>query len=311
MNVLLGEEDLCDLLSDTEIDLVLTSIVGSAGLKPTIAAIRAKKDIALANKETLVVAGKLIMSLAQKMGVKIIPVDSEHSAIFQCLVGESSSSVSKLILTASGGPFLNLEEKLFTKITVEKALKHPNWSMGSKITIDSATLMNKGLELIEAHWLFNKPINDIDVVIHPESIIHSLVEFNDGSLKAQMGLPTMITPILYAFSYPKRTNYPKEVFSLADLKSLTFFEPNTSKFPHLSLAKESIKIGGNAPCVLNAANEIAVEAFLNKKIHFLDMIKIVEKSLENFNFVENPILEDYYKTDKDSRLRANDLIKKL
>lgn len=311
VNVLLGEEDLCDLLSDTEIDLVLTSIVGSAGLKPTIAAIRAKKDIALANKETLVVAGKLIMSLAKKMGVKIIPVDSEHSAIFQCLVGESADSVNKLILTASGGPFLNLEEKLFTQITVEKALKHPNWSMGSKISIDSATLMNKGLELIEAHWLFDKQINDIDVVVHPESIIHSLVEFSDGSLKAQMGLPTMITPILYAFSFPKRSYYPKEAFSLADLKSLTFFEPNTSKFPHLNLAKESIKIGGNAPCVLNAANEVAVEAFLNKRVHFLDMIKIVEKSLENFNFVENPILEDYYKIDKDTRLRANDLIKKL
>ena len=311
INVWLGEKDLCGLLSDPEIDLVLTSIVGSAGLKPTISAIRAKKNIALANKETLVVAGGLIMSLAKKMGVKIIPVDSEHSAIFQCLVGESIESVSKLILTASGGPFLNLDKKLFKNITVEKALKHPNWSMGSKITIDSATLMNKGLELIEAHWLFDKPIKDISVVVHPESIIHSLVEFSDGSLKAQLGLPTMITPILYAFSYPKRTYYKKDAFSLADLKSLTFFEPNTSKFPHLNLAKESIKIGGNAPCVLNAANEVAVEAFLNKRINFLDMIKIVEKSLENFNFVENPALEDYYKTDKSTRMQANYLIKKL
>ena len=292
------------------IDLVLTAIVGSAGLMPTISAINAKKIIALANKETLVVAGGLIMALAKKKGVSIVPVDSEHSAIFQCLVGEDYKSIQKIILTASGGPFFNYSAKEFKNISVERALKHPNWEMGAKITIDSATLMNKGLELIEAYWLFSRPVEDIEVVIHPESIIHSLVEFKDGSVKAQLGYPTMTTPILYSLSYPSRLDYQCPGFNLSKLKSLSFFEPDFKKFPHLSVAIEAIKTGGTAPCALNAANEIAVDAFLKKKIKFLDMIKIVEKSLENFTFVQIPKLEDYLSVDKETRSIANELIKK-
>jgi 1-deoxy-D-xylulose-5-phosphate reductoisomerase len=309
--VWLGNDSLCQLVADKSVDLVLTAIVGSAGLIPTISAINAHKNIALANKETLVVAGELVMNLAKKKNVSIIPVDSEHSAIFQCLVGEEPKSVSRLILTASGGPFLKYPIKKFGSISVESALKHPNWEMGAKITIDSATLMNKGLELIEACWLFNRGIEDVDVVIHPESIIHSLVEFVDGSIKAQLGLPTMTTPILYAMSFPQRVGYKKPPFSLSKLGSLNFFKPNLKKFPHLGLAMGAMKMGGTAPCALNAANEIAVDAFLKKKIKFLDMVKIVEKSLENFTFVQIPKLDDYLSVDKETRLIASGLIKKI
>ena len=309
--VWLGKDALCQLVTDKNIDLVLTAIVGSAGLMPTISAINAKKIIALANKETLVVAGGLIMALAKKKGVSIVPVDSEHSAIFQCLVGEDYKSIQKIILTASGGPFFNYSAKDFKNISIERALKHPNWDMGAKITIDSATLMNKGLELIEAYWLFSRPVEDIEVVIHPESIIHSLVEFKDGSVKAQLGYPTMTTPILYSLSYPSRLDYQCPSFNLSKLKSLSFFEPDFKKFPHLGVAIEAIKTGGTAPCALNAANEIAVDAFLKKRIKFLDMIKIVEKSLENFTFVQIPRLEDYLSVDKETRSIANELIKKI
>ncbi len=309
--VWLRKDALCQLVTDKNIDLVLTAIVGSAGLMPTISAINAKKIIALANKETLVVAGSLIMALAKKKGVSIVPVDSEHSAIFQCLVGEDYKSIQKIILTASGGPFFNYSAKEFKNISVERALKHPNWEMGAKITIDSATLMNKGLELIEAYWLFSRPVEDVEVVIHPESIIHSLVEFKDGSVKAQLGYPTMTTPILYSLSYPSRLDYQCPSFNLSKLKSLSFFEPDFKKFPHLGVAIEAIKTGGTAPCALNAANEIAVDAFLKKKIKFLDMIKIVEKSLENFTFVQIPKLEDYLSVDKETRSIANELIKKI
>ena len=305
-----GEAELCELMFDKNIDLVLTAIVGSAGLRPTISAINAKKNIALANKETLVVAGELVMRLAREKNVSIIPVDSEHSAIFQCLIGEDLSSVSRLTLTASGGPFLKYQKADFKNITVERALKHPNWEMGAKITIDSATLMNKGLEVIEACWLFNKKIGDVGVVVHPESIIHSLVEFVDGSVKAQMGTPTMQTPILYALSYPERTSLSHTRLNLSEIKSLNFLDPNLELFPHLRLAIESMEKGGTTPCALNAANEVSVDAFLNKKINFLDMVKIVEKSLENFTFVKNPKLKDYLSVDNETRLIAGELIEK-
>lgn len=304
-----GQSALCELLSITEINLVLTAMVGSAGLLPTISAIKAGKDIALANKETLVVAGDLIMGLAKKHGVSILPVDSEHSAIFQCMNGENKKSIKKITLTASGGPFFNTNINDFDKISLSQALKHPNWSMGKKITIDSATLMNKGFELIEAFWLFNLPVNKIDIIIHPESIIHSMVEFIDGSIKAQLGAPSMEIPILYAMSFPERIKFKSKPFSLSDTKSLSFFKPNTIKFPHLRLAYECLEAGGTASCVLNAANEVAVGAFLAEQIKFTDMIRIVEKSLEKSIFVANPSLEDYLNSDKQTRQIAQNFIK--
>ena len=304
-----GQSALCELLSITEISLVLTAMVGSAGLLPTISAIKAGKDIALANKETLVVAGDLIMKLAKKHGVSVLPVDSEHSAIFQCMTGEKQKSIKKITLTASGGPFFNTDISAFDKISLSQALKHPNWSMGKKITIDSATLMNKGFELIEAFWLFNLPVNKIDIIIHPESIIHSMVEFIDGSIKAQLGPPSMEIPILYAMSFPERIKFKSKPFSLSDTKSLSFFKPNTIKFPHLRLAYECLEVGGTASCVLNAANEVAVGAFLAEQIKFTDMIRIVEKSLEKSIFVANPSLEDYLNSDKQTRQIAQNFIK--
>lgn len=304
-----GEDDLCGLVKAPELNLVITAIVGSAGLLPTISAIKANKNIALANKETLVVAGELIMSLAKKHNTSIIPVDSEHSAIFQCLVGENHSAIKNLTLTASGGPFLHLPTKEFKNISVEKALKHPNWNMGPKITIDSATLMNKGLEVIEARWLFNIKPNKINVIIHPESIIHSMVEFIDGSTKAQLGLPKMTTPILYALFHPNREGYTNDHFDLAKISNLSFLKPCLESFPHLKIAFSALKQGGSSPCVINAANEIAVDAFLNKKINFTDMFKILEKSLESSIFVANPTLEDYLSVDKETREKTKLLIK--
>ncbi|MAQ31180.1 MAG: 1-deoxy-D-xylulose-5-phosphate reductoisomerase [Flavobacteriales bacterium] len=308
--VLLGEDSLCKLIEELDCDLVLTAVVGRAGLLPTIAAIKSGKKIALANKETLVIAGELIMSLAKEYNAPIIPVDSEHSAILQCLVGEKNKNISKLILTASGGPFLNCSKSDFKNIRVEDALKHPNWSMGNKITIDSATLMNKGFELIEAYWLFGVHEKKIDIVIHPQSIIHSLVEFIDGSIKAQLGLPSMTIPILYALSYPDRINYPIEDFDLAKIQSLTFLNPDKTRFPHLRLAYECLAKGGTYACSLNAANEIAVDAFLNKQISFLGMIRVVEKSLEKSIFVQNPKIEDYLCVDFETRKIATQLIYK-
>ena len=309
--VSLGVDVLCDLVQSKEIDLVLSGVVGSAGLLPTISAIKAKKTIALANKETLVVAGKLIMDLAKKNGVDILPIDSEHSAIFQCLMGENIKSVNKLILTASGGPFLNLPKAEFGNITVTSALKHPNWSMGNKITIDSATLMNKGFELIEAYWLFGVSEKNIDILIHPESIVHSLVEFVDGSIKAQIGFPEMTTPIFYALNFPNRMPRNFKSLNLADLKKLSFLKPSISKFPHLRLAYDCLVSGGTSPCTLNAANEVAVNAFLNKKISFLNMFKVIEKSLEKSIFVTNPKLDDYLCVDKETRKITTHLISKL
>ena len=307
----LGMEALSQLVQCDEIDLVLTAVVGSVGLVPTISAISANKNIALANKETLVVGGELIMSLAKSNGVKILPVDSEHSAIFQCLVGENINSVNRLVLTASGGPFLNLSKENFKNITVSQALKHPNWSMGNKITIDSSTLMNKGFELIEAFWLFGLSEKKIDIIIHPESIVHSLVEFVDGSTKAQLGWPDMTIPILYALGFPDRINHPFKPLSLIDCQNLTFFKPDEFRFPHLQLAYSCLEKGGTATCVLNAANEIAVEAFLNKQISFLNMFKLVEMSLEKSIFVNNPNLEDYLYADSETRKITSELISKI
>ena len=309
--VSLGMTALSEIVQASEIDLVLTAIVGSAGLTPTVSAISAKKNIALANKETLVVAGDLVMKLAKENNVQIIPVDSEHSAIFQCLIGEDLSAVNKLVLTASGGPFLNLSKEGFKNITVSQALKHPNWTMGHKITIDSATLMNKGFELIEAFWLFGVSEKNIDIIIHPESIVHSLVEFIDGSIKAQMGLPDMTIPILYAMGFPKRIKYPFRGLSLIDSSALTFLKPDKFRFPHLQLAYDCLERGGGATCALNASNEIAVEAFLNKKISFLNMFKLIEKSLEKSIFVNNPKLEDYLHIDFETRKITSELISKI
>ena len=309
--VWLGEQALCALMSDPEIDFVVSSIVGSAGLLPTLKAIRAKKNIGLANKETLVVAGDLIMAEAERFGVSIIPIDSEHSAIFQCLVGEKSRNINRLILTASGGPFLNKPEAEFHSITVENALKHPNWEMGKKISIDSATLMNKGLEVIEARWLFDVHPKQIETVIHPESIIHSLVEFSDGSIKAELGFPEMTIPILYAMSFPDRLNYNIKTFKLENIGSLSFHKTNKSKFRHLQLAYDALDVGGTAPCALNASNEVAVEAFLNRKIVFTDMIKVIDKSMENYIFVKNPELKDYLLVDKETREMTKTIISTL
>lgn len=305
-----GVSELSLLVAEKDINLVVNGIVGSAGLIPTIHAIKAKKNIALANKETLVVAGQLIMGLAKQYNVSILPIDSEHSAIFQCLVGEKNKNIHKLILTASGGPFLNIKKSDFKHITIQKALKHPNWEMGPKITIDSATLMNKGLEVIEAYWLFNVSLENINVVIHPESIVHSLVEFCDGSTKAQMGVPEMTTPILYALGFPERIPYKTGALDLTKVGNLSFLKPDMKKFPHLKLAYDVLKIGGTAPCALNAANEVCVEAFLNKRIKFIDMVKIIEKSLENFIFVAQPKLDDYLRVDNETREVVNNLISK-
>lgn len=307
IEVVAGENGLREIAIHPEVDLVLTAVVGYAGLRPTIAAIKAKKNIALANKETLVVAGELIMKLAKENGVMIIPVDSEHSAIFQCLVGEQSP-VEKIILTASGGPFRGKTKKDLASVTKVEALKHPNWNMGSKITIDSATLMNKGLETIEAKWLFNLNREKIEVVIHPQSIIHSIVQFTDGSMKAQMSLPDMRMPIQYAFSYPQRFESTFPRFDFTKINTLDFEQPDTKTFRNLALAFEAMDRGGNAPCVLNAANEIAVDAFLNDRIGFLEMSDLIENCLQKINFISEPSFEDYVLTDEQTRLKAKEFI---
>lgn len=286
------------------IDIVLTALVGYAGLRPTLAAIDAGKPIALANKETLVVAGELVTQRARARGVDIYPVDSEHSAIFQCLAGEWDNPIEKIVLTASGGPFRGRSRAELAQVTRAQALKHPNWSMGAKITIDSASLMNKGLEAIEAKWLFSVPPAAIDIVVHPQSIIHSLVRFRDGSLKAQLGLPDMKGPIQYALAYPQRlaTTWPR--FDFTAYPAFTFEPPDLEAFPNLALALEAMERGGNAPCVLNAANEVAVEAFLAERIGFLEMSEVIAHCLANANFVARPTLEALEATDADTRRRA-------
>ena len=297
-----------DAVQMSTVDMVLTALVGYAGLMPTIKAIEAKKSIALANKETLVIAGEIIMKLAETYGVTIFPVDSEHSAIFQCLVGENHNAIEKIILTASGGPFRGKDISFLKNIKKEQALKHPHWVMGAKITSDSATLMNKGLEIIEAKWLFELRTDQIEVVLHPQSIIHSLVQFEDGSMKAQMGLPDMKLPIQYALGYPKRisSNFPR--FNFADYPNLTFETPDIKIFRNLQLAYDVCTSQGNHPCILNAANEIAVEAFLNDRIRFLQISEIIENCLEKVSYLRAPNLEDLINTDKETRTKAKELI---
>ena len=301
VEVLEGEEGLCEIVGREDVDLVISALVGFAGLKPTIDAIRHKKDIALANKETLVAAGSLVTALVREYGVRLIPIDSEHSAILQCLAGEDPSKIARLILTASGGPFLNTKKEDFHKILVEQALNHPNWKMGSKITIDSATLMNKGLEVIEAHWLFGIPPERIDVVIHPQSIIHSMVEFIDGSVKAQLGLPDMKIPIQYALTYPERFYLNGGRVNFPALQSMTFFEPDRSKFQCLQLAFDALTLGGTAPAVLNAANEVAVESFLDKKIAFQKIPELIERSMNSHRVHLSPELHHIVETDRNTR----------
>lgn len=303
-----GEEALAQVVEMDDVNIVLTALVGYAGLLPTIKAIKAKKNIALANKETLVVAGELITKLAAENGVAILPVDSEHGAIFQCLTGEVQNKIEKIYLTASGGPFRGKKTEELLNITKEQALKHPNWDMGAKITIDSATLMNKGLEVIEAKWLFNLNPDQIDVIVHPQSIIHSIVQFEDGSMKAQMGLPDMKHPIQYALSFPYRFSSKSPRFNFMDYPQLTFEQPDKETFLNLALAYEALNKGGNVACVLNAANEIAVEAFLNDKIKFLEIATINQQCMEEIPFIKTPTYEDYVSTNAQAREFALSLI---
>jgi len=309
IKVYAGENSISQIVESNEIDIVLAAIVGFAGLKSTLKAIEAKKTIALANKECMVVAGQLVTKLARENAVNILPVDSEHSAIFQCLVGEFQNPVEKIYLTASGGPFRGKNRDFLAKVTKEDALKHPNWEMGQKITIDSATLVNKGLEVIEAKWLFGLKPEQIDVIVHPQSIVHSLVQFQDGAMKAQMGLPDMKLPIQYAFTYPFRlkTDYPR--FNFMDYPQLSFEKPDTNTFSGLNLAFEAMRQNGNMPCILNAANEVVVHAFLLDKIGFLQMSDVIESCMQKVGFVAEPDLEDYIQTDHETRIIANELLK--
>ena len=308
IKVYCGADAIAQVCGFDSVDMVLTAMVGFSGLKPTIEAIRAGKSIALANKETLVVAGELIMKEAEANRVPIIPVDSEHSAIYQCLVGEGNNPIEKIILTASGGPFREWDLKDLEKVSPDQALRHPNWCMGPKITIDSATLMNKGLEVIEARWLFGVGPDEIEVVVHPQSIIHSMVQFTDGSIKAQMGMPDMRLPIQYAFSYPHRFESNFERFDFLKHSSLTFERPDTKIFRNLALSYEALRKGGNWPCILNAANEIAVEAFLKEKIGFLQIPDVIEETLNRSTHIKVPELEDYFNSDLQARRVAQEQI---
>lgn len=308
VKVFAGINSVCDCVQMSTVQTVLTAMVGYAGLLPTIAAIKAGKDIALANKETLVVAGQLITQLAKQHAVNIYPVDSEHSAIFQCLVGEFHNKIEKIYLTASGGPFRGKKLSDLASVTRAQALKHPNWTMGAKITIDSATLMNKGLEVIEAKWLFALTPKEIEVIVHPQSIIHSIVQFQDGSMKAQMGLPDMKIPIQFAMTYPDRIFNDFKRFSFLDYPSFTFEKPDLETFRCLGLAFDAIDKGGNVPCALNAANEISVQAFLEDKIKFTDIARINEETMGKANFVKSPTLDDYIQTNQLARELASTFI---
>ena len=310
IKVFAGEKSLASIVQMDSIDMVLTALVGYSGLKPTIKAIEAGKNIALANKETLVVAGELITQLAREKGVNIYPVDSEHSAIFQCLVGEFDNPIEKIILTASGGPFRGKKRHELKSVTKAQALKHPNWTMGAKVTIDSASLMNKGLEVIEAKWLFGLKPEQIEVIVHPQSIVHSLVQFQDSSIKAQLGLPDMRLPIQFALGYPERLKADFPRFDFTQYPSLTFEPPDTETFRNLALAFQAMATGGNMPCVLNAANEIAVQEFLKDNIGFLQMSEVVERCLEKISYVSKPTFEDYVETDTETRQLAGELIAK-
>jgi 1-deoxy-D-xylulose-5-phosphate reductoisomerase len=309
VKVFAGEKALEEVAAMDCYDLMLAAIVGYAGLRPTLQAIGTGKPVALANKETLVVAGDIIMRKAVENRVPVIPVDSEHSAIFQCLVGETRNRIEKIVLTASGGPFLGRKPNYLVNVKREHALQHPNWNMGAKVSIDSATLMNKGLEMIEAKWLFNLKPEQIQVVIHPQSIIHSMVQFEDGSIKAQMGLPDMKLPIQYALAFPKRiaNNFPR--YDFKKVNTLTFEEPDLRTFRNLGLAMDALNKGGNLPAVMNAANEIAVYAFLRNRVNFLDMTDVIEKTMQKVSFIESPTLEEYFESDGMARNFAADLIK--
>jgi len=306
-----GPSALKEVVQREDVDLVLTAMVGASGLEPTMKAIDAGKDIALANKETLVIGGQLVMDLVRKKGVHLLPVDSEHSAIFQCLSGENQRTVEKIYLTASGGPFRGWKLPELENVTVEQALKHPNWSMGAKITIDSASMMNKGLEVIEAKWLFDLKTSQIDVVVHPQSIIHSMVQFHDGSIMAQMGLPDMKLPIQHALTYPQRQANSFERLNFMDYPELTFQSPDTETFRNLALAFEASERGGNLPCILNAANEVAVDAFLKKEVGFLQMSEVVEQSMRQVTFLSELSLDNCLETDQESRRVAREWVKKI
>ena len=311
IKVYAGREALLQIVEMETIDMVLVALVGFAALLPTLRAIEAGKPIAIANKETFVVAGEIVTALARKKAVNIFPVDSEHSAIFQCLAGEFHNPIEKIILTASGGPFHGKDREFMARVTKEQALKHPNWSMGCKVTIDSATLMNKGLEVIEARWLFNVAPAQIEVVVHPQSIIHSMVQFADGSIKAQMGLPDMRLPIQYALGYPERlaSNFPR--LNFADFPELTFSKPDSEIFRNLALAYEALDKGGNMPCILNAADEIAVHAFLKNKVGFMQMTDVIDQCMQHVSFIASPVYDDYVQTDIETRKRAEEIINRL
>ena len=309
IKVFAGADSICQIAAMSPIDTVVTAMVGYSGLLPTVRAIEAGKKIALANKETLVVAGELVTDLALRNRVDIIPIDSEHSAIFQCLVGENENSVEKLILTASGGAFRDTPKDDLRLATAADALRHPTWKMGAKITIDSATMMNKGFEVIEARWLFDIPIDKIEVIIHPQSIVHSMVQFCDGSIKAQLGQPDMRHPIQYALTFPDRLDAQVERTNLADIHQLTFERPDYEKFRNLRLAYDALRRGGNIPCILNAANEVAVDAFLKGKIGFFAMSDIIEQTISETAFISSPTLDDYIATDREARARSSEKIK--
>lgn len=309
IKVYAGEKALSGVVESENIHMVLTALVGYVGLLPTIRAIKAGKHIALANKETLVVAGEIITELAREKKVDILPVDSEHSAIFQCLVGEFHNPIEKIILTASGGPFRGKSTGFLKTVTKEQALKHPNWDMGAKITIDSASLMNKGLEVIEAKWLFDLTAEQIDVIVHPQSIIHSIVQFDDGSMKAQMGLPDMRLPIQFALAFPNRLKSDFERFNFANYPSLTFEQPDVKTFRNLGFAFEALAKGGNMACIVNAANEVAVAAFLKDTVSFLGMSDVIERCMQKVSFIKKPTLDDYIATDAETRRLALDFLK--
>ncbi len=308
MKVYAGSDAICEVASMDTIDVVLTAMVGYAGLKPTIAAIKAHKTIALANKETLVVAGQLVEKLSMENHAPILPVDSEHSAIFQCINGENPDQIEKIIITASGGPFLHTPADKLKDVTPAQALNHPNWSMGAKITIDSASMMNKGFEVIEAKWLFGLQPEQIDVIVHPQSIVHSMVQYVDGAVKAQLGIPDMKLPIQYALTYPNRVHLSAPRLDFRKDSQLTFLEPDTKKFRNLTFAFEALRRKGNAACVLNAANEVVVNAFLHEKIGFLTMSDIIEKTMEKAAFIAEPTYEDYVQSDKEARRIAEEML---
>ncbi|MBZ0099835.1 MAG: 1-deoxy-D-xylulose-5-phosphate reductoisomerase, partial [Taibaiella sp.] len=305
-----GRQALEDVVQWDSVDMVLAAIVGFAGLSSTLAAIEAGKAIALANKETLVVAGELVMQKAAEKRIPIIPVDSEHSAIFQCLVGEDLNAVEKVILTASGGPFIGRKPNYLVNVKASHALQHPNWTMGAKITIDSATLMNKGLEMIEAKWLFGLQNDQVEVIIHPQSIIHSFVQFKDSSIKAQLGLPDMKLPIQYALGFPQRLRNDFRRLNFKEYSKLTFEEPDYKTFRNLAIAKDAMYKGGNVPCVMNAANEVVVQAFLNNKVSFIEMSDIIEETIARVGFIEHPAPGEYEESDSEARVHAADMVKK-